>query len=96
MFRRRRRRIVWDEYVKRQVLALIDDYPRLYDVMRNFEWLLEKQPANNFAEQIDETFWLIKSDDLYLPHRAGIPQVTLIYRFDDTTVTFFDIRIVTQ
>ncbi len=92
MIRRRKRRIIWEEHAKRPALEAAEIYPRLYDVIRNFEWLLERHPDNDFAEQIDETFWIIKSEAFPLSG-PGVPRATLIYTFDDKTVTFRDIRI---
>ena len=92
MIRRRRRRIIWDEYAQRPALEAAEKYERLYDVIRMLEWLLERQPDNNFASQLDETFWIIESKDFPLSG-PGIPKVTLPYYFDDETVTFWDIRI---
>lgn len=93
MLRKSRRRIVWEDAAQRQAVAKIDAYPRLYEVIKNFEWLLERQPDNHFAQRIDAVFWLIKSDSLFIPRRSTVPEVTLIYYFDENTVTFWDIRI---
>ena len=92
MMRRPRRRIIWTEHAQIPALEAAEKYERFYEVVRNFEWLLERQPDNNFAERLDEKFWLIKSDGLPL-EGAGIPGTWLIYYFDDTTVTFWSIRI---
>lgn len=93
MFRRARRRIEWTETVKVQVLQAAERWERLYEVIKNLEWLLERQPDNAFAEQLDEEFWLIKSESLFFERRAGIPGVLLIYRFDDEVVTFWNVRV---
>ncbi len=90
--RKRRRRIIWDDHAKHPALEAAEKYERLYDVIRMLEWLLERQPDNNFATQLDETFWIIESKDFPLPER-GLPRVTLLYYFDDEAVTFRDIRI---
>ena len=92
MFRRRRRRIVWDDFAKVPLLEAAQHHERLYDVVRMFEWLLERQPDNNFAEPLDDTFWWIKSEDLPL-HGPGVPSIVLIYYFDDDTVTFWGARV---
>lgn len=93
MFRKPRRKIVYHDFVQQAILDRIDEYPRLYELMKFFEWLLERQPNNAFAEQLEppiDDFWLIKSDDVPL---VQVPSVRLIYCFDDETVTFWGIHI---
>lgn len=92
MYRKARRRVEWDEHVKVTVLKEIDKYPRLYEVIKHFEWLLERQPDNNFAKNLGEGYWLIVSESLPL-RDTDIPRVRLVYKFNDQVVYFWGIKI---
>ncbi|GMQ81560.1 MAG: hypothetical protein BMS9Abin05_0992 [Rhodothermia bacterium] len=93
MFRRRRRKILWDEHAEREVLRYVDRYPGLYDAIRSLEWLLEHDPANSQADRIRDKYWLIKSNRASGIGDAGLPEILLIYHFDEKSVTFWDMRI---
>ena len=89
-----RRRIVYSAEVERTVLAALEEYERLDEVMLFFEWLLVREPDNDSAQQLDGDFsdyWVIATDAF--GHLFAVPDVTLLYTFDDASVTFERIRI---
>lgn len=85
--------MVWSEAAQQRALDALDAYPRFYDAVKALEWLLERQPDNQFAERLDDTYWVISSEGFPFASGQGLPEVTLLYYFDDRTVTFWDIRI---
>ena len=93
MFRKSKRRIIYNEFAKQVILDKADEHKRLYEVMKFFEWLLERQPENEFAQQQEppfDEFWLIKSEDIPL---SNIPSVRLLYRFNDEHVEFWGLSV---
>jgi hypothetical protein len=93
-FRKKRRLIVWSEAAQAEGLRAAEAYERFYDVIRSMEWLLERQPDTAFAEQQgDGPYWLLTSDGYPFADGGDLPEVTLIYYFDDTTVTFWGMRV---
>lgn len=93
MFRRPKREIVYDSTVKRVLERKLDEHERLYEVMHFFEWLLERTPDNEYAEQLPppyEDVWLIKTGDTPL---LNVPSVRLLYSFDEETVLFISILV---
>lgn len=70
------------------------DLDRLYEVVKNMEWHLEHTPEHPVAENVDGTYWLIESAVFPGQSGAGIPGVTLMYRFDDEAVYIRDIRVI--
>ena len=92
-FRRRRRRIIYDSRVERILDREMEAHTRLYELMRFFEWLLERSPATDHATRMpppNEDIWLIKTEGI---PGVDVPDATLQYTFDDETVTFINIRI---
>lgn len=86
------RKIIYDPFVERHVSQALDRFERLDEVILFLEWLLRKDPANEFARQIDDgPMWIIGTEGYPMLH--GAPRVTLQYYFDDTSVTFWNIRI---
>lgn len=93
MFRRPIRVTRYDSRVEADILARLNDpaCERLDDVLRALTWILERQPDNDRAVDLDmDGAWLIKTESL-----PGLeaPAVTLIYRFDEATVWWGMIRI---
>lgn len=93
MYRKPGRKIVYDSTVERVLERKLDEHERLYEVVRFFEWLLERSPENGHAEQLPfphDDVWLIKTGDTPL---SNVPSVRLLYRFDDESVTFISIQV---
>lgn len=92
-FRRRRRRIIYDSSVEAELERKLEEHDRLYELVRFFEWLLERTPDNDYAQQLpapNDDVWLIRTEDTPL---TGVPTVRLLYTFDEETVTFVGLRI---
>lgn len=75
-----------------RALPAVERYERAWDVIKDLEWMLEHHPGNSLSEDLGGGYWLIESDALPVSRLSGVPRVTLIYLFDDATVTFWDIR----
>lgn len=91
MFRKPGRTTEMDSRVEEVITTRLDDCDRLDDVVRALMWLLERLPDNDRSEHIPgHDAWIIKTEAL-----PGLesPAVTLIYRFDDASVTWGMIRI---
>lgn len=92
MFRRPVRQTHFDTRVESQIEAGLDEAgcDRLDDVLRALIWILERQPDNDRSVNLGDGAWLIKTPDL-----PGLesPAVTLVYRFDESNVWWWGIRI---
>ncbi len=71
----------------------VEKYDRLYDIIRDLEWVLERYPGAPPSEQISDEFWLF--DSVFLRTSAGhvYPRVKLLYRFDEKTVEFWSMEV---
>lgn len=92
-FRKPVRTTEFDTRVEAEMLARLDDdaCQRLDDVLRSLIWILERQPDNDRAVDLQEMgAWMIKTEAI-----PGLesPAVTLVYRFDAATVHWWMIRI---
>lgn len=93
MFRKPRRRIVYDSTVEAELERKLDEHERLYEIMRFFEWLLERTPGNEYAVRLpppNDDVWLIRTEDTPL---SNVPSVRLLYSFDDEEVRFIGIKV---
>lgn len=65
--RRPRRRIDYTEQARQHILDAAEDYPRLYDVIKSIELLLERQPGQPPAEPtgIDD-YWFVYIWDVFI------------------------------
>lgn len=93
MFRKPERKIVYDSTVEATLERALDEHERLYEVMRFFEWLLERSPDSGHAEQMpppNDDVWLIRTEDTPL---TGVPSVRLLYTFDDEKVVFIGAQV---
>ena len=91
--RRPLRRIDLSHHAQTVLNGAIPLYGRLYDVLKNMEWHLEHTPDHPLAEQIDDEYWLMESRAFLGGQSLKMPGLTLLYRFDDSTVYVRDVRV---
>lgn len=90
---RQTRRIVWHDQPKQAAWDAVDHYPRIRDIVRNLENLLEKDPELEEASKLNDEYWAIDSLSLETPEGTGYPRVTLIYKFDEKMVEFVQMAV---
>lgn len=75
------------------VSLLIDEargkYPRINEIYASLEWRLSRAPEDGIRISFtDPPAYLFQSMDV-----LGEPSILVLYEFDETCVTFLDIRI---
>jgi hypothetical protein len=86
------RTVVQEPVVSAVIDAESQRFDRLADVVSAFEWLLARTPEKGYPvpDTTDPEFYLISNESIEV---LNVPQVTLLYYFDDNTVTLFSIRV---
>jgi hypothetical protein len=83
--RRPHRFIRYTATAEAQLGAAIDEYERVYEMVKSLEYLPERQPDNYLAQQLstpNEDLWLIQLGGM--PGRT--PSVAFLYTWDDQEV----------
>ncbi len=86
------RTVIYDKEVAQAIDSEQENFFRLNDVIAAIEWLLARTPEVGvpIPETTDPTYYLIGTEAMGI---FEVPAVTVLYHFDDQTVTFYGIRI---